>query len=75
MIKGNEELYSHISLPIPLTIKKSYDDDKAKSHQKIEYFLFRDLRTFLFKTEEKFKIIEKINESSSEATIRVPDLM
>lgn len=37
MLKGNEELYSHISRPIPLLPKKSYDDDKPRSHQKIEY--------------------------------------
>lgn len=35
MIKGNEELYSHIARPIPLLPRKSYIDDKARSHQGI----------------------------------------
>ena len=35
MIKGNEELYSYIAKPIPLLPRKSYSDDKARSHQQI----------------------------------------
>ena len=36
MPKGNEELYSYIPRPLPLVPMKTYDDDKARSHQIIE---------------------------------------
>ena len=35
MIKGNEELYSYVARPIPLLPRKSYNNDKARSHQPI----------------------------------------
>lgn len=36
MIKGSEELYKHIQKPIPLQPKKTCENDKARSHQKLE---------------------------------------
>jgi hypothetical protein len=36
MKQDNEDLYSHINKPIPLLPRKSYADDKPKSHQPLK---------------------------------------